>query len=68
MMKNNPVTLTATEKARALIEEIAQRKGTFTDVFRQEAEREAEYGRKGMLQAMACGEEIREDFSKLLKM
>ncbi|USP80364.1 uncharacterized protein yc1106_07638 [Curvularia clavata] len=59
--------VTTTDDARKVIEEIAQRKGAFTDAFRQEAKREAEHGRTGMLQAMVCGEEIREDFSKLLK-
>jgi predicted transcriptional regulator len=56
------------ETARTTVEEIAQRKGTFTEDFRREAENEAKNGRRGMLQAMEIGKEVREDFSKLLKM
>jgi hypothetical protein len=59
---------TSGETAQEIVEDIARRKGTFTDAFRQEAEDQAKSGRRGMLQAMESGEEIREDFSKLLKM
>jgi hypothetical protein len=34
-------TETSTEEAREVIEELARRKGSFTDVFRREAEEEA---------------------------
>jgi hypothetical protein len=54
--------------ARATIEQIARRKGTFTHKFRLEAEEEAKNGRPSLLQAMESGQEIREDFSKLSKM
>lgn len=60
--------VTTTEDARAVIEEIARLKGTFTHEFRQEAEEEAKNGRKGMLQAIEGSEEIREDLVKALKM
>jgi len=56
------------ESAREIIEEIAMRKGTYTESFRRQAEEEAKKGRKGMLQAMQGAEEIREDLSKALKM
>jgi hypothetical protein len=62
------VPVTTTEDARAVIEELARRKGTFTDVFKREAKEEAENGRKGMLQAIEGSEEIREDLAKALKM
>ncbi|KAF2262892.1 hypothetical protein CC78DRAFT_605161 [Lojkania enalia] len=55
------------EEARAEIEELARRKGTFTDAFKREAEEEAKKGRKGMLQAIEGSEEIREDLEKALK-
>lgn len=64
--KSRPVT--TIKDARVVIEELARRKGTFTDAFRREAEEEAENGRKGMLQAIEGGEEIREDLAKALKM
>jgi hypothetical protein len=67
-MGDRPDLVTTRETARTIVEGIARRKGTFTDAFRREAENEATYGRRGMLQAMESGEEIREDFSKLLKM
>lgn len=57
-----------TEDARAFIQELAGRKGTFTDAFRREAEEEAKNGRKGMLQAIQGGEEIRQDLAKALRM
>ena len=57
-----------TKDARAVIEEIARRKGFFSDAFRREAEEEAENGRKGMLQAIESSEENREDLAKALKM
>lgn len=61
--------LVVTKKdARAVIEELARLKGTFTRAFRREAENEAENGRKGMLQAIQGSEEIREDLVKALKM
>jgi hypothetical protein len=63
-----PDLVTTRETARTIVEGIARRKGTFTHAFRREARREASDGRRGMLQAMESGEEIREDFSKLLKM
>jgi hypothetical protein len=60
--------VTTIEDARAVIEEIARRKGSFTDSFKREAEEEAKNGRRGMLQAIEGGEEIREDLVKALKM
>lgn len=62
---SDPVT--TTEDARAVIEELARRKGTFTHAFKREAEKEAKNGRKGMLQAIEGSEEIREDLAKLLE-
>jgi hypothetical protein len=59
---------TTVEDPRAFIEELARRKGTFTDAFRREAEEEAEKGRKSMLQMIEGGEEIREDLAKALEM
>ncbi|KAK8912646.1 hypothetical protein VCV18_012325 [Metarhizium anisopliae] len=56
-----------TNDARTFIEELAQRKGTFTDAFRREAEEEANNGRRGMLQAIRSGDEAREDLVKLLR-
>jgi hypothetical protein len=53
--------------ARAYIEDLARLKGTFTDDFKKEAEEEAKKGRKGMLQAIESGGEIREDLAKVLK-
>jgi hypothetical protein len=67
-MGGRSVLVTTKETARTIIEGIARRKGTFTDAFKREAEDEAMYGRRGMLQAMESGEEIRDGFSKLLKM
>lgn len=60
--------VTTIENARAVIEELARRKGTFTNAFRREAEEEAKKGRKGMLQAIGGGEEIREELANALKM
>lgn len=56
------------EEGRAVIEDIARRKGTFTDAFKQEAEEEARSGRMGMLQAVEGGEENRVDLNEALKM
>jgi hypothetical protein len=67
-MSRHSGTLMTTGGARAVIEELARLKGTFTDEFRREAEGEAEKGRKGMLQAIEGGEEIREDLAKALEM
>lgn len=67
-MGKNSGPVTTIEDARVVIEELARRKGTFTDAFRREAKEEAENGRKGMLQAIESGEEIREDLAKALKM
>jgi hypothetical protein len=67
-MDKNSGPVTTTEDARAVIEELARRKGTFTHAFRREAEEEAKNGRKGMLQAIEGSEEIREDLAKALKM
>lgn len=67
-MSENAGRVTTTEDARAFIEKLARRKGTFTDAFRREAKEEAENGREGMLEAIECGEEIREDLAKALKM
>lgn len=60
--------MTNIEDARAVIEELARRKGSFTEAFRREAEEEAANGRRGMLQAMEGGEENREDLAEALKM
>jgi hypothetical protein len=60
--------VTTGETARAIIEDIARRKGTFTRAFIREAHNEAKAGRPGMLQVIESGVEIREDFSKLLKL
>jgi hypothetical protein len=67
-MSSRSDLVTTTKDARKVIEEIAQINGSFTDAFRQEAESEAEHGRMGMLQAMACSEEFRKNFSSLLNM
>lgn len=67
-MSRHSVPVTTTEDARAVIEELARRKGTFTDTFRQEAEEEAKNGRPGMLQVIEGSEEIREDLAKALNM
>jgi hypothetical protein len=67
-MGKNSGPVTTIEDARTVVEELARRKGTFTDAFRREAEEEAENGRKGMLQAIEDGEEIREDLATALKM
>lgn len=67
-MDINSGALAIREDARAVIEEVARRKGTFTHAFRREAEQEAKDGRKGMLQAIQGSEEIREDLAKALKM
>jgi hypothetical protein len=67
-MDKDIAPVTTTEDARAFIEELARRKGTFTDEFKQEAKDEAKSGRKGMLQAIEGSEEIREDLVKALKM
>jgi hypothetical protein len=67
-MMDESALATSDGTAREIVEDIARRKGTFTDAFRQEAKNQAREGRRGMLQAMESGEEIREDFSKLLKM
>ncbi|KAH8697486.1 putative heterokaryon incompatibility protein [Talaromyces proteolyticus] len=66
-MDKNSDPVTTTEDARAVIEELARRKGTFTHAFRREAKEEAKNGRKGMLQAIEGSEEIREDLAKALK-
>lgn len=60
--------VTSIQDARTAIEELARRTGTFTDSFRQEAEEEAKKGRKGMLQAIECGDEMRDNLAKALKM
>lgn len=67
-MSSRSDLVATSDDARKVIKEIARRKGAFTDEFRKEAKREAKHGRMGMLEAMACGEEIREDFAKVLKM
>jgi hypothetical protein len=67
-MGKNSGPLMTKKDARAVIEELSRLKGTFTDAFRREAEEEAENGRKGMLQAIEGGEEIREDLAKALNM
>jgi predicted transcriptional regulator len=67
-MKDKSDQVTTREEACKTIEEIARRKGTFTDAFRREAKIEAKNGRRGMLEAMEGSEEIREDLSKSLKM
>jgi hypothetical protein len=54
--------------AQEYIEDLARRKGTFTDAFRRQAKEEAVNGRPGMLQAVEGSEEIREDLSKALQM
>lgn len=67
-MGKNSGPMTTTEDARAVIDKLAWRKGTFTHAFWQEAEEEARNGRKGMLQAIEGSEKIREDLAKALKM
>lgn len=64
----DPGSETTTTEARAIIEELARRKGTFTHAFKLQAEEEARNGRNGMLQAIEGSEEIREDLAKALKM
>jgi hypothetical protein len=67
-MGEDSVPVTTKKEARAVIEELARRKGTYTDAFKREARAEAEKGRKGMLQAIEGREEVREDLAKALKM
>lgn len=67
-MAGNLDSVMTTEDARAVIEELALRKGTFTRAFRLQAEAEARDGRSGMLQAIQGSEEIREDLARTLKM
>jgi hypothetical protein len=67
MMSRSDLVTTG-ETARAIIEDIARRKGTFTRAFIREANNEAQAGRPGMLQVIESGVENREDFSKLLKL
>lgn len=59
---------TITKDPRAFIEDLARRKGTFTDAFKRKAKEEAENGRGDMLQAIEGSEENREDLSRALKM
>lgn len=67
-MSNEPHPRVSKETAREHIEEIAISKGSYSDAFRREAEAEARIGRKGMLQALKGGEEIRADLVKALTM
>ena len=67
-MDQNPATVTTTKEARAIIEELARRRGTFTAAFRREAQEEARKGRPATLQAMEGSEEIRENLAQALKM
>lgn len=67
-MDINSGSVTTTKDARAVIEELARRKGTFTHAFRLQAEEEARNGRSGMLLAIEGSEEIREDLAQTLKM
>ncbi|KAF2276420.1 uncharacterized protein EI97DRAFT_458354 [Westerdykella ornata] len=66
-MGKNSGPVTTKEDARAFIEELAWRGGTFTDTFRREAEKEARNGRKCMLQMIEATEEIRENLAGTLK-
>ena len=59
---------TTTKDARAVIEEIARRKGIFTDSYRLEAEEEAKAGRGDKLQNIEGYEELRRDLVKSLGM
>lgn len=67
-MGEDSVPVTTKEEARAVIEELAQGKGSYTDAFKREAIAEAEKGRKGMLQAIKGSEETRKDLANALKM
>jgi hypothetical protein len=67
-MSKLSVPVTSTEDARAVIEEVARRKGQFTNAFMLEAEEEAKHGRRGMLQALKGRKEIREDLARALNM
>ena len=67
-MENDTDEANPTEKARAFIEGLARRKGTFTDAFRRKAEAKAKEGEDELLQAIEGSEEIRIDLSKALKM
>ena len=67
-MGKNPNFEMTTKDARAVIEELARRKGTFTHAFRLQAEEEARNGRQGMLQVLEGSEDIREDLTQALKM
>ena len=51
-MRKSTGPVTSRQDARAVIEEIARRTGSFTDAFRREAEEEAKNGHNGMLQAI----------------
>lgn len=67
-MGGDSVHVTTKEEARAVIEELARRKGTYTDAFKREARAEAKKGREGMLQLIEGSEEVREDLAEALKM
>ena len=56
------------DSAREYIEELARRKGAFTESFRRRAEEEADNGRPALLQVIQGSEEIRVDLSKGLQM
>ena len=67
-MGEDSLPVTTKAEARAVIEELARGKGSYTDAFKQEAIAEAEKGRKGMLQAIEGGKEVRKDLAMALKM
>ena len=67
-MRSQSAPATTRKKAQVAIEEIARRKGTFTEAFRHQAEDEAKQGRRHMQQAVESGEEVREDLNNALKM
>jgi hypothetical protein len=66
-METDSALVKTTKHARAVIEEIGRLKGKCTDEFKREAVREAESGRKRMLQLIESSEEMRKDLASSLK-
>ncbi|CAO2655016.1 Nn.00g117490.m01.CDS01 [Neocucurbitaria sp. VM-36] len=66
-MDQNPATVTTRKKARAIIEELARLRGTYTAAFRREAQEEARKGRPATLQLIEGNQELRENLAQALK-
>lgn len=67
-MGKDSIHVTTKEEARAFIEELARRRGTYTNAFKREARAEAKKGREGMLQVIEGSEEVRKNLAMALKM